>query len=111
VVIGETKIVCCRAAAGDERHRDRVGADVGQCRGTERFVIVIAAKTRPARSDHGGHHTTHGAEARIELADVVQEMLGHASISTTQVYTKVSQQRLWDVYRAAHPRATAGHHG
>ena len=75
------------------------------------YKIVRRHALRAGLADRMSPHTlrhtfaTHLLSGGCDLRSV-QEMLGHADVSTTQLYTHLSSQRLKDVYFKAHPRAT-----
>jgi len=77
------------------------------------YKIVRRHATSAGLADRMSPHTlrhtfaTHLLAGGCDLRSV-QEMLGHADVATTQLYTHLSSERLKDVYFRAHPRATVG---
>ncbi|MFV2142855.1 MULTISPECIES: site-specific tyrosine recombinase XerD [Isoptericola] len=74
------------------------------------WAVLQGAAERAGLTEHVSPHTLRHSFATHLLAGgadvrVVQELLGHASVTTTQIYTMVTPEALREVYAATHPRA------
>ena len=74
------------------------------------WAVVTAAGRRAGLAEHLSPHTLRHSYATHLMAGgadvrVVQELLGHASVTTTQIYTRVTPDHLREVFQESHPRA------
>ncbi len=78
----------------------RQGAWLILKKAAERARLEVEISPHTLRHSYATHLLEGGADIRV-----VQELLGHSSVTTTQIYTKVTADTLWEVFAATHPRA------
>lgn len=102
---GRPKLVCDRSGSALFLGRRGGRLDPRQAR-TAVHEVLASVPGAPDLGPHGLRHSaaTHLLEGGADLR-VVQELLGHSSLATTQIYTHVSVDRLRAVHDRAHPRA------
>jgi integrase/recombinase XerC len=111
--LNETRPVFLNNCPPTERDEGAVFLNYQGTRITTRSVgrmidkyIKLCADIHPDISPHSLRHSfaTHLLDSGADLRDI-QELLGHARLSTTQIYTHVSMEKLIEVYDRAHPKA------
>ncbi len=117
LVRARPELVSAAAATGKGAATERAGAMFLNARGgrlsrQSAWTVIVRSAERAGVTAEVSPHTmrhsfaTHLLEGGADVR-VVQELLGHASVTTTQVYTLVTVDTLREVYAAAHPRALA----